>query len=92
MATNSRAAFKWLVCEFCSGRLHVVDVGPTLECEDCGRASMGTTGRSVRVRGRPEEASDSKRIVLTVLVALVGTAIYLLIASVVGSALVELVT
>lgn len=41
METDSGAAYKGLRCEFCSGRLHVVDrVGPTLECEDCGRKGL----------------------------------------------------
>ena len=36
--TDSDAAYQRLPCEFCSGRLHVVDrAGATLECEDCGR-------------------------------------------------------
>jgi len=42
VASKSDTASKGLRCEFCSGRLHVVDgavgpVGPTVECEDCGR-------------------------------------------------------
>jgi hypothetical protein len=41
LMTDSDAAYQRLRCEFCSGRLHVVDrAGPTLECEDCGRKGM----------------------------------------------------
>src|SRR5215216_3409584 len=41
MATDSSAAFNRMRCEACSGRLHVVDqVGPTLECEDCGSTGI----------------------------------------------------
>ena len=41
LMTDSDAAYQRLRCEFCSGRLHVVDrAGQTLECEDCGREEM----------------------------------------------------